>query len=805
VKAKKLKVEVMFKNYLKIAIRNLSKHKLFSFINIFGLALSMSVCMMVLVNIKDQLSYDKFHPDTDRTYRIITELTNKQGSSYRFASSPLPLAKTLTDDYNFIDKSVRLYTCGGDKASTRKKELSINGAFTETTFFDVFGFTLKEGNKQTALSEPNSIVLTEATAEKFFGKGNAVGQTINLKHYGSFEVTGVLDVPKGKSHIDFESYLSLSSVPLLEKSGKLNPALDQWDSKIPAYTYLRLKDGTSKKQLNQALSKVAATLLKKSTLHGKESLSYEAQPFNKIILGEELHNSFGNVGSMEKTLGPLLIGLIILLSACFNYTNLSIARSLNRGKEVGIPKVAGAFRYQVFYQFILESVLISFLSLGLAWVMLNFIVEYAPFATEILPAEILFNNGILGWFVLFALFTGLLAGALPAWVLSSFKPVEVLKNLSNIKLFGGNNFRKGLIIVQFTLALVTTIFTVISSKQFNYIANADPGYNRNNLLVIPTEGADPKILSAEIQRVSGVQNITATSATFGRNSSGLIPIKLQPGSEGMQANYYDVDRNFAEVINLKFLAGGTFPQNNSSSEKYVLVNETAIHPLNFKTPAEAIGKTIWLNDTTQVQIAGVLKDFHFQTLAVQLAPLVLRLRPSNLNFLLVKTNSTNSTIISGIEQIWKKNVPQQSFKSSWLKEDQFERQGAKGTVFMLGFLAFMTITIACLGLLGIVIYNTETRRKEIGIRKVMGASVAAIISLLSKSFLKLVVIAGMIAMPIGYVTGFMFTHIFANRIDIGFETLLFSFIALLVLVLITISSQLFRVATANPVNSLRAE
>ena len=706
--------------------------------------------MMVLITLKDQISYDKFHPNADRTYRVITELTNKEGSSYRFASSPLPLSNSLTTNYNFVEKAVRLYTAAGDKASTGTKELSISGAFTEPTFFDVFGFTLKEGNEKTALSEPNSVVLSQTTAEKFFGNANPVGQTIKFAKLGNFQVTGILDIPKGKSHIDFESYLSLSSIPALEKSGKLTPAMDKWDAQIHAYTYLQLKDGANKKQLDRALSQVTAEVIKTTKLLGKENLAFEAQRFSKIILGEELMNAFGNVGSMEKTLGPLLIGFIILLSACFNYTNLSIARSLNRGKEVGIRKVAGAARYQVFYQFILESVLIAFFSLGLAWIILHLLRQYAPFMGEIMPDELAFNSGIYGWFIVFALFTGVLAGSLPAWVLSSFKPVEVLKNLSNIKLFGGNGFRKGLIVIQFTLALVTTIFTMISSQQFSFIANADPGYDRDNLLVVPTEGADPKILAAEIERVSGVQNVTATSATFGRNSSGHIPLKLQPGQQAMGANYYDVDRNFTKVMDLKIVAGENFPENTSENEKYVLLNETAIHTLNFKNPGDAVGKMIWLTDTTQVQIAGVVKDFHFQTLAVQLTPLVIRNRTDKFNYLLVKTNEVNPSVVSGIESVWKKNVPQQPFKSSWLKEDQLERQGAKDTVSTLGFLAFMTITIACLGLLGMVIYNTETRRKEIGIRKVMGASVTTIISLLSRGFLKLVIIAGFIAMPIAY-------------------------------------------------------
>jgi putative ABC transport system permease protein len=798
----------MLKNYLKIAIRNLSRYKLFSFINIFGLALSMSICLIVMIHLREQLNYDKFHPYPGRTYRIITEITNKQGSGFRFASSPLPFATALASNYDLIERSARIYAPAAEKAVAGKKELTVNAAFTEPAFLDIFGFKLKTGNEHSALTQPNSIVLNRETAEKFFGGSNAVGQIVDLPRLGNFQVTGVLDKPAGKSHIDFDAYLSMSSVPQLEKSGKLPPVLDQWNATIPAYTYVLLKKGASKKQLDKAVAQLSATLLRdsKSKLTGKESFAFEVQPFNKIILGEELNNSIGNIGSTGKMLAEVLIGFIILLSACFNFTNLSIARSLNRGKEVGIRKVSGASRYQVFGQFIFESVFISFLSLGFAYVLLRLMIDHAPFIDEIISLDFSFDGGLFLWFTLFTLFTGLLAGMLPAWVLSSFKPVEVLKNLSNIKLFGSNNFRKMLIIVQFILALVITIFTTIASRQFSYMANADPGYNRDNLLVVPLQGADRALLTAEIGRLSGVQNVAASSGVFGGNSPGSILAKLQADKEPIKMDFYDVDRNFIATMGLQLSAGQNFPGDiNEKKEQFVIANETAARTLGFKTAAEVIGKTIVLNDSTEVQVAGVMKDFHFQSLAVPLSPLLLRYRPQAYNLLLVKTTVISKTLPAEIAAIWRKTNPMQEFKSSWLKEELYERQSAWGTVSMLGFLAFMTITIACLGLLGMVIYNTETRRKEIGIRKVMGASVATIIGLLSKSFLKLVVIAGLIALPIGYVCGFLFLNIFANRVQMGFVSLVFSFLGLLLIVMITISSQILKVATANPVNSLRSE
>jgi putative ABC transport system permease protein len=259
-------------------------------------------------------------------------------------------------------------------------------------------------------------------------------------------------------------------------------------------------------------------------------------------------------------------------------------------------------------------------------------------------------------------------------------------------------------------------------------------------------------------------------------------------------------------MNLKLLAGENFPENvTTSAETHIIVNETVTKMLNVTAPIEVVGRSLIINDTTQVQIAGVLKNFHHQGMAVPIGPLMLRYRPQDYNFLVVKTVAANKTVLSEIETLWKNNYPQQPFTSSWFREDLYKRQSASDTVSMLGFLAFMCITIACLGLLGMVIYNTETRRKEIGIRKVMGASVAAIVSLLSKSFVKLVLIAGLIGLPISYLCGFFFLNIFANRVNIGFRSLLLSFLGLVAIVLITISSQIFKIATANPVDSLRRE
>ena len=796
----------MFKNYFKVAFRNLTRHKLFSFINIFGLALSMSVCLMVLMRIKDQLGYDKFHPHAEKTYRILTEVTNRQGSEYRLATTPLPLAINLSKDYDFIDYYARIYPLGLKSGSSDNKELSIKAAFTDPGFFKIFGFTLKSGDAGSSLANPNTIVLSAETAQKYFGQADPVGKLLTLEKLGKFQVTGVMDKPKGKSHIDFECLISMSSLPFLEHSGKLSPISESWNNGTSAYTYVTLKKNGSAKQLSQAVFQISSVLMKNTTVVGKEGFAFEVQPLNKIILGEDLGYNLGNTGSRGKVLAEVMISFILLLSACFNYTNLSLARSLKRGKEVGVRKVAGAFRIQIFYQFIIESVLIAFLSLGVAVVIFKMLIDYAPFAGELIPQGATFNLGFLTWFFLFALFTGLLAGALPAWALSSFKPVEVLKNLSNIKLFGSNGLRKGLIVVQFALSLVIIVFTLTFFNQFKYMANGDPGYNVKNIVNIPLMDTDYKLLANDLSQLNGVESISATSVNLGRSASGSIVTRQSKDRDPISMEFYDVDPNFIKNMRLTLLAGNSFDATVTEKETKVVISDLARKILQFKSPDDAIGKMIWINDSTEVQIAGVLKDFYYRGLETPYGPLVLRYRPDEFKYLHVKTTTDgDKAVMAAIEKVWKARNRLKPFEATWLYEEIHGRKSAWGTVSMLGFLAIITITLACMGLLGMVVYNTETRKKEIGIRKIMGASVAAIITLLSKNFMQLVVIAGLIALPISYALSYFFLNMFANRISIGFGLLTFSFVGMLLISLITIGSQIYKAAVTNPVHALRAE
>jgi putative ABC transport system permease protein len=383
-----------------------------------------------------------------------------------------------------------------------------------------------------------------------------------------------------------------------------------------------------------------------------------------------------------------------------------------------------------------------------------------------------------------------------------------LKNLSTVKLFLGNGFRKSLIVGQFSLSLVAAVFTLIFFRQFDYMANANPGFKRDHIITIPATAASQPILKHELEQLNGVSSVAAISTIPGKDASGSVRVTTTPGKEPVSMDYYHAEADIIKTLDLTLIAGTGFPVQQASGqpEQYVLLNELALQTLRIGTPQQSIGKTIWMDDSVQVQIAGVLKNFSHRGMAIPFVPLVVRNQPDQFHYLVVNTAaSVPPAFLANVAAIWKKQYPNQPFEGRWLSEEWIGRHRALGTVGMLGFLTLITITIACLGLLGMVIYTTETRRKEIGIRKVMGASVAMIINLLTRNFLKLLFIAGAIALPVGYLLGFFFLNIFANRITIGIDILLISFSAMLLIALVTIGTQIYRVAIANPVNSLRSE
>ena len=798
----------VFKNYLKIAARSLLKNKLTTFINIFGLGLSMSVGLMILIRTQDALSYDKFHPHPKRTYRIISEYQQKNGEKWRMASTPLPLADKLTGDHDDINAVVNIYPSLNGKAMANGKELYVNGAFTEPSFFSIFGFSLLAGNTTTALKEPNSIIINKQTAEKFFAKTNVIGKTIRFDDGTSFLITGILDTPPGKSHLNYDAYASYSSVVSMENNKILAEKSAGWFAFNAGYTYVMLNKNVGEKSLQSRLSSIAGDL---NNVNKNGVTTFDLQPLNNISPGRErLSNDNASGTGWTKIYIEAGIALLILIAACFNYTNLTIARALTRAKEVGIRKIVGAKSSQVFVQYIFESVLLSLLALGFAWIILALIVQYAPFNDdyEFIPSSFHYNMSFAGWAIAYALFSGLLAGAAPAWILSAFTPLRVLKNLSTAKILGKVSIQKALIVFQYSLSLVAIIFLFVFYKQFSFMSQTDPGFKRANVLVVPLNGMDENIAAQELSNVSGVQSVSATSANFTKHFNGMnTPVWLSNKKDAIGLNYYYANAAFITDMNFAFEAGNNFPSNyQREKEEYILLNEKAVHALGFTNAAKALGEKLWINDSTQLQIAGVVKDFNYEGAGRSVDPLAFRAKQDAYTYLYVATKTNNKADIEKrVLAALNASHPAQPAVVSWLADDLNKSNSQAATISLLGFLGFIALAIATLGLLGLVVYTVEVKSKEISVRKVIGATSLQLVNILSKGFIKLLIIAGFIAMPIGWFLSVMFLQNFSNRIAFGFGNVLICFLFLLGIGLFTIMSQTYKAAMSNPAKSLRTE
>ena len=798
----------MLKNYFKIAVRTLSKNRLTSFINIFGLGLSMSVGLMIMIRMQDQLSYDNFHPHPDRTYRVTSGYAKKNAETWKMASTPLPLYDELLKDSGFVEEAVNIYPAFNGKATAAGKELYLNGAFTEPSFFQVFGFQLSSGNEQTALQMPNKVVINKATAIKYFGAANPIGKVVSMENGSDFIITGVLEDIPGKSHINYDAFASYSSVVNLEKNKILPVKSADWFAFNTAYTYVLLKENAHLSSLSQNLRSVSNELNK---INKDGTTSFGIQRIDKITPGtDELSNDIGNGTSWTKLYFEIGVALLILLAACFNYTNLTIARALTRAKEVGIRKIVGARRHQVFTQYIVESVLLAFAALSFAWLILSFIIHYAPFNDdyEFIPSTAHYNATLVYWSAGFALFTGLIAGASPAWILSSFKPLRVLKNLSTAKILGKVSLQKALIVFQYSLSLIIIIFLFAFYRQFSFMAKENPGFRKNNVMILPLQGVDEKVAAQKIGTVSGVESVCAMSSQFGKHFQGMnMPVWITNKKDALSLNYYYADEQFIPSMKIPFIAGNNFPSaSNVNREQYIILNEKAVHALGIRKIEDAPGQKLWINDSTKLQIARVVKDFSYENAGKPVAPLAFRNKENAYNYLYVVTGSGNKDLIANhIKSEWKAFTPNQPFSYSWLNDDINKNNSQRATVSLLGYLAFIAVAIATLGLLGLVVYSIEVKQKEVSIRKIIGASEKQLVQMLSKRFIKLLFIAGFIAMPIGYTAGFLFLQNFALRVSFGIFSVLLCFALLLSIGLFTIISQTYKAAVSNPVKNLRSE
>ncbi len=795
----------MIKNYIAIAWRNLLKNRLFSFINLFSLALSMTVGMMVLIRLVDALSYDRFHPDCDRTWRVISHITSAENAQWKLASTPLPLQESLSQDPRFQGSVVSLYPAINHPVTDGVKDFSAYGAFTQPEFFNVFGFRLLHGDPGTALSEAFQVVITQSVSERFFGDANPVGKVLTFQGLGEFQITGVLANAEGKSHLMFEVYASAATIPVLERERKLPEKLTNWDSFEHSYTYVRLPGNVNSENLSARLQSLGSELNKNSN-SGK--FAFDLQPLSSITPGwGDIYNDFARASSWGKLITEITISLIILIAACFNYTNLSVARGLTRAREVGIRKIAGARRFQIFVQYIVESIVVALFALFLALAFLSFILEYKPFndSYEFLPA-VSIDFFIMAVFIAYAVVAGILAGVIPAWILSSFQAVKMLRNISAGKVMRGISLRKALLVFQFSISMIVLVFLTTFYRQFSFMHSAETGFRRERVLSIRVNAREAELFKNELIRLAGIENIAAVSDQFGRNPSGAMSVKVrQENSQPLKVNYYCADSGLIPVSGLTLLAGENFSDDPSAREHAIILNRRAVDVLGFQTPTDAVGEMIWIEDTLQVQVVGVIEDFYNEGVGNAIAPLAIRDKRSFRFINLLVSEHRSVEIVTDVEAAWKKIFPDRALSYAWLDNEHDERYANNATLSMLGFLAFMTVTIASLGLLGLVVYTVETRRKEVSIRKIIGASVSQLMALLSLGYVKLLLVACVIALPLGYVLSEFFLLNFANRVSVGFGGLLLVFGFLAFIGLTMIASQTYKASVENPAKNLRSE
>ncbi|MCE7994539.1 MAG: FtsX-like permease family protein [Roseivirga sp.] len=803
---------VMFKNYFKTSLRSIARNKLFSAINIIGLAISMSVCLLAISFIAELDSYDRFQKDSDRIYRVKNTYQFLQEDPSGFASTSILAGKLIQEQVPGIEASVIMRRGFSGDARLGEKVVPVSAIQASDDFFKVFSFELLRGNPETALSEPHSIILTDETAEKMFQGQDPMGQTFQIgTDETPYQVTGIVKKPPHHSHLQFQSLVSLITYEEQRKETPDETYWISWSNMWSNYVYLKLEEGNSQEDIEARLMPIND---KQNEQSDRVKINISLQPLLSIVGGEDLSNQIGMSMGSEATWIIVALTFIVILSAGFNYTNLSIARSLRRAKEVGIRKVVGATRGQVFTQFIIEATIISLIALVFAY-LLFFIIkpEFLNLEPEIQQMLLLENSPkILVFFLLFAASVGFLAGFFPAAFLSKLRAVSVLKDASSTKLFSKVNMRKVLIVTQFTLSLIFIISASIEFKQYKYSLAFDLGFNTENVLNVRLQGNDMDQMAnafstiPEVSQISKSAMITSVGSRYGEN------IKYEDPTDSTTLYYNIIDENYLPLMENRFLAGTNFESRPlQEEEESIIVNEQVLKRFNIGTPLEAIDKYVQIgrgDGVRKLRIIGVVEDFQYATIQDGIESFGFRYQPDRLEILNLKITSTDlMATMDKLEAAWDELDQVHSFEASFYDE-RIQRAYAEHSIIftIVGFLAFLTISIAALGLLGMGVYTAETRLKEISIRKVLGASEGSLVSLLARGFMWLLVISAAIAVPASY---FLFDSVIlataVNKASIGFIELFAGVIIIFAIGFVTIGTQTWKAAKSNPAQTLRSE
>ncbi|MEQ9289894.1 MAG: ABC transporter permease [Cyclobacteriaceae bacterium] len=810
----------MFKNYFKVGVRNILKYKSFSFINIFGLAVAMSVCMLIILMLADQMSYDQFHEKKEKIYRILI----KPGDHKRpYATTPNPLADVLKTDFPMISEATNLRKGFGGDAVYKQNYAEIRGYFTDPSFFKIFSYSLEKGNRYSALAEPNTMVITQKIAHQLFGNENPIGKTIDFSDrgidmfteegrkpvpWGHYTVTGVLSASERKTHLKFDVLVSSSSLDRLYADKKIYDASAIWGDYSTCYTYALINESSQEEALINALQHFSAAQYRDD--ERLKHSTFMPQPLTKISLGPALGNDPNMALPMFAYYVLAGLAFVVMLSACLNYTNLSIARVLTRSKEIAVRKVNGARRRDLIFQFLSESMITSFLSLLLAIGLLLFVkaaflnLWVNQFLNFDLGANIIVYLAFLG----LALLIGLVAGIFPAMKLSGYSPISALKNMSELGAWR-LGLRKTLTVAQFVISLIFIVTTMVGFNQFRHFMDYEYNFDARNVVNINLQSNDYHLVKNAFASVPGITHVSACAYLPGGGRNDGITIKTSEEEEGIQSVDLSIDEGFIGTLDIALIAGRNLSKDGVGAKGSILVNEEFVRVFGYNSASEIIGRSFEGNNGQSLKVIGVVENFTFSLLFNKqiVRPVILRNDPGLYHFANVKIESANKKqVIAQLEEKWKTVDPIHPMKYEFF-EDKLSgfNQGIFDLVSVIGFFAFLAISIACLGLLGMAIYTTERRTKEIGIRKVLGAGSFNLTYLLSREFLILLGIAVVIAAPLSFFVNSLWLDFLVVRVDFGVGTVLLGSLLLLLLGILTIAPQTFFVSRRNPVDSLKDE
>jgi putative ABC transport system permease protein len=809
----------MLKNYFKIAFRNLWKNKGYSAINIFGLAIGIATCLLISLYVMDELSYDKYNKNADRIYRINANI-KFGGDEQNLAVCPDPMAFTMVKDYPEVENAVRFRGYGPSlvkKGNENIKEERI--IYTDSTLFDVFTLPMIEGNPKKALTEPNSVVITEKVAKKYFGTTHAIGKVLRFDNKNDYKITAVIkDVPEN-SHFNFDFFIALAGVQeanqniwlsfnfntylLLRKDADVKSFQKKFDQILAKYMFPQAEQllHINKEDFKKSGNFVNLSLIPLTDIHLRSDRVAELAPNNDV----QVVYIFS------------IIAIFILLVACVNFMNLSTARSANRAKEVGVRKVLGTQRKNLVSQFLTEAVVMSLIAFVFAIAIAFLLLPYLnQLALKQLTLSVSDHPYLLPLLVTFAIMVGLLAGSYPAWYLSAFRPIQVLKGTVSAG-FKRSYLRSGLVVFQFFISITLIIATIIIYNQLNYIRNRKLGFNKEQVLLVRDAYALDRQAESFKQEVlkypeiiSGTKSGYLPVSNSGRDNESLFAEGHIENDKAVATQFWTVDHDYLKTMGMQIVEGRDFNKEFATDSSAIILNETAVKLFGFS--GNPIGRKVTelidLNakTTRDFTVIGVVKNFNFESLRQNIGALCMKVGNSTgtISFRMRTTDATQT--IGHIKSIWKKIAPNEPFTYSFLNEEfdnMYRSEERSGKIFIS--FAVLAILIACLGLFGLAAYAAEQRTKEIGIRKVLGATVSNIVGMLSKDFLKLVLLASLIAFPVSWWIMNKWLQDFAYRIHISWWVFVLATAMAFSIAIITVSFQAIKAALTNPVKNLRTE